>query len=682
MFTSPSDLHIDFETRSRIDLKERGLDVYANDKSTEVQCLCYAFGDGAIHLWTPFSGQIPADIKAHVDAGGTVVAHNANFEFAVWNAVLTRAGWPRLKIEQMRCTMAMCYAMALPGALEDAASALGIDQRKDIKGHRIMLQLCKPKADGTFHEYFSDKEKFEALYAYCRQDVAVERELYKRLPKLSPDEQRLWELDYAINARGVQVDLPRIEQALVVVAEEKARLDQRMRDLTDGAVGACTEATRLVKWLQTLGVNIDSVAKADVLDALKDEGLPSVAREALTLRREAAKASVAKLSAMKNRAGEDGRVRFTHQFHGAGTGRWAGRGIQTQNLPRGNLKPEQVEDAIAHLNDPIYLDILYGQPLTVVSSCLRGMITAAVGNDLLACDFSNIEGRVNAWLAGEEWKLQAFRDFDAIPETDKEAKALADIYVLSYAQAFGLTPAEAKPHRQLGKVQELALGYGGGVGAFQSMAKVYNVTVADEKADELKAAWRQAHPCIVQYWYDLEDAAIRAVTMGGKYTAGPRGREVIFKKSGSFLFCKLPSGRVLCYAYPEIRTVTTPWGADKEALTFMAVIDDNIRRKGKVLDDLRAKGKWQRISTFGGSLCENVVQAVARDMLVSAMGNLDALGYDTVMHVHDEVVLEFPESYPARTIDVVKSAMCKLPAWAAHLPLAAAGWRGKRYRKD
>jgi DNA polymerase len=401
-----------------------------------------------------------------------------------------------------------------------------------------------------------------------------------------------------------------------------------------------------------------------VLDALEGD-LPPAVEAALRLRREAAKSSTAKLVAMKERASSDGRVRGIHQYHGAATGRWAGRGIQAQNLPRGNLQPHEAEDAIDHLHDRTYIDVMYGQPLDVVSSCVRGMIVPAPGYELASIDFSAIEARVLAWLAGQESVLQIFQTHGKIYE-----HAAAGIYRVPMEQV-------TKAQRQIGKVSILALGYGGGVGAFQSMARNYNVKVDDAEADEIKAAWRAANPAIVQYWYGLENAAIAALTRGGKHSAGAKGREVTYVKSGSFLWCKLPSGRVLCYPYPEIRTVTTPWGAEKDALTYMTVVDPS--RKLKLLPDPNAKGQWQRISTYGGSLAENSCQSVARDLLADAMLRFQHCDANIVMHCHDEIVVEVKRG--ENKVAELEALMSELPTWAIGMPVSAEGWQRKRYGK-
>jgi len=654
--------HIDFESFSACELRYAGLDNYAKDPTTDVWCMAFAFGDQPVEIWTRQSlNGFASRVLHHVASGGIIVAHNAVFELAIWNNVcVPRYGWPPLKPEQVRCTMAMAYAMGLPGALENVAPALGLDIRKDAAGKRVMMQLAKPKVDGTFWSPEEAPEKFQKLYEYCKQDVEVERAIEKRMMKLSESEQNLWQIDYQINQRGVQIDLPSVHAAIALVESEKAALDAQIRFLTEGAVSGATDLACLKRWVRSRGVETEGMAKGDVLVLLAGD-LPADVRAVLELRREAAKSSTAKLIAMRDASSLDGRVRGLLQYHGAATGRWAGRRIQVQNLPRGFLKPHHVECAIRHISDRDYLDVMFGSPLDVVASCIRGMLVAALGHTLIDADFSNIEGRVLAWLAGEEWKVQAFRDFDAGIGTD--------IYVLSYAKAFNVAIEEAIPHRQLGKVQELALGYQGGVGAFQSMAKIYNVIVEDSRADEIKNYWREAHPKIQRYWYALEEAAIKAVSNPGhKFKAGAQGREVVFLKNGSFLWCRLPSGRALCYPYPRIGNMVTPWGADKEGLFYYKVDAE--------------KNRWQEVKTYGGSLAENITQAVARDILAEAIVRLESIGYNVVMHVHDEVVVELKTADPEKDLRAVEKIMAVIPDWATGLPLASAGWFGTRYRKD
>ena len=663
-------LHIDFETRSACDLKVAGLDNYAKHPTTDVWCMAFAFDAEGVLLWDQADCADAHDrdgVFHHVKSGSIVVAHNAAFELAIWNNVMVkRYGWPELKPEQVRCTMAMSYAMALPGALENAAAALGLAAQKDMAGSRIMLQLAKPKTTDplTWH---TDEAKIARLHAYCKQDVEVERQVEARLLPLSPAEQDLWLLDQRINNRGIYVDLPAVHAAIKIVEAEQARLNHEMRVVTKNAVATCNAVGQLGDWLKYRGVELDSVAKADVLDAL-DGDLPPDCRKALELRREAAKSSTAKLKKMVEVACSDSRIRNWAQFHGAGTGRWAHRNIQPGNLPRPKIPQQDIEfilDNIGRRDAAAFIDNLYGSVLDVISSCLRGFLTAAPGFDLIAADYSNIEGRTLAWLAGEEWKLQAFRDFDN--------GTGPDLYLVMAAAIYGVPVAtlnKKSPERQDGKTGELAFGYQGGVGAWRKMeSSAAGVERrSDDEVNTIKDKWRAKHPKIVGFWYDLEKAAVSAVRQPGVvFSAGHPARECKFIVKGSFLWCKLPSGRNLCYAYPVLKEKETPWGEMKEQVHYKCV--DSVTRK------------WGEASLYGGELSNNVTQAVARDLLAPGMTNLEKFDYPVVLHVHDEAVVEVPQSAPAHTLSHVEQIMKTLPAWADGLPVATEGWRGRRYRK-
>lgn len=662
-------LHADFETRSTVDLKKQGVFKYAGHPNTDVWCLAYAFDEEDVGLWLP-GMKPPARIVSHlILQDGPIIGHNVGFEWAIWNAILTkRYGFPALPIEQCYCTAAMAAAMALPRDLAGAAIATGLEVGKDMEGRRLMMQMAKPrkvKDDGSII-WWDDKARLDRLTEYCKQDVITERALEKRLVPLRSRERDLWLLDHKINSRGVKVDLPTVENAIELIGIVQEQLNEQIKQVTDGAVAKVTEAFNLAQWCTSRGVKMDSVDKEHVAAALYRKDLPDDVRGALLLRQEGAKSSTAKLNAMIAAASSDGRARDMFMFHGASTGRWSGMRIQLQNMPRPSRKFKEIEEIIdtvsADEEAVRVIQLLHGPVPTVISDCLRSLLIAEDGKDLMSADFSNIEGRVLAWLAEEHWKVKAFREFDA--------GTGEDLYKLAYARSFNVAIRKINDEqRQVGKVMELALGYGGGVGAFQNMAANYGVVVEDERADALKVAWREAHPNIKQFWYDLEGAAMAAIKSPGSVQVVGRIR---FRVAGSFLWCQLPSGRCLSYAYPKIKKKQMPWIDDrtgepavKDTVFFMGV--DSVTRK------------WGVNDTYGGKLAENVTQAVARDLLAEAMLRVDPLGYTVVMHVHDEIVTEVPEGFG--DLKEFEALMSELPPWAVGCPVAAAGWRGKRYRK-
>lgn len=340
-------LHGDFETRSTIDLKTQGAELYARHPSTDILCFGFKFDDEPTELIKK-SEPLPQRVFSHIQSGGLFVAHNAPFELAIWNHTCAKKyGWPILKPIQTHCTMAMAYAMALPGSLEKASAAMGIDQQKDMAGNRIMLQLSQPRevtpwGEEIWWDEVQFAEKYSRLYEYCKQDINVEAELYKRLMKLSASERRIWLLDQEINQRGIQIDISAAKKAMALVEFEQDRLNKEMNRLTGGEVKTCTANLSLASWIREQGVPTEGVAKDDVNKLLSQE-IPAKVRMALRLRQEAAKSSTAKLKAMLVRADENGRIRGIFQYHGAGTGRWAGRGIQPQNFPRPSIEQEEIE---------------------------------------------------------------------------------------------------------------------------------------------------------------------------------------------------------------------------------------------------------------------------------------------------------------------------------------------------
>lgn len=719
--------HIDFETRSVVDLKKAGIDIYAKHPTTDALCMAWCIDKGPVNLWV-LGDSFPKELKKAIDNGAIITAHNAVFEAFIWNYVcIPKYNWPPIPLSSFDCTMIKGYALGLPGHLANAALAAGLKMKKDLAGQRIMLQLCKPrngplancnacKGTGVAIRFAPTmiketcscvkwwpkrSKKYATLHQYCKQDIFVEREYDERILPLSKTEKSLWLLDQKINNIGVYVDRPAIQTALKIVEGEKIRLDDLMRKATKNQVATCNAAKSLKDWINTFNIYrgakyssdgppsqlkgqegkpkwlkgqkkiCQGVGKDIMLSMLELPKLPLAVKKAIEIRQEAAKSSTAKLKAMIDGASPDGRVRHCFQFNGAAsTGRWAGRRIQLHNMPRPTIKQDQIEDIVKALmlasnsstgrhnemfvdNVREYIDLFHGAPMIRIADCLRAMIKAPPGKKLIACDFSSIEGRGLAWLAGEEKKLSIFRGH-------------GKVYEATACQIYGLTNIDDvnKDQRLIGKVAELAFGYQGGVGACQSMAKVYFLKITDSKADEIKKAWRIANPNIVQYWYEVERAAINAAKYSGeKFAVGPNGRKVVFLKRGSFLFCRLPSGRAICYPYPKMQMVKTPWGEMKNALTYKG--EENYQFVTKV--------------AYGGLIAENITQAMCRDLLAEALVRVDAKGYPIIMHVHDEIVCETDKNFG--TLEEVERIMCEVPHWAKDMPIKAAGWVGERYRK-
>jgi len=404
------DLHIDFESKSAVDLRKCGVHVYAEDPTTDIHCMSYAFGEEEPEMWLP-GEPVPVRIFEHVESGGSMVAHNAAFEITIWREILVkRYGFPSAPAERWRCTMAQAYAMALPGALADAAGALGLDQTKDAAGHRIMMSMAKPRkvigllpaqrrvkatpdedgwqefigADGMplKVQWWVESERKAKLYAYCHQDVRTERALDKRLLRLRPQEQRLWVLDQKINDRGVFVDEKACRAAMVIVEKARAAANKEIREVSEFKVNATTAVAQILEYADKNGVEMPGLAKDQVTETLLRGDLPPKVRRVLDLRQIGSRMSVSKIQALINRMGKDGRAKGMLQYHAASTGRWGGRGFQPQNLKRPDIDQDTIEMLIGILRSDLKGDELFeafcvfvDDPIEALGNCIRGLIT-------------------------------------------------------------------------------------------------------------------------------------------------------------------------------------------------------------------------------------------------------------------------------------------------------------------
>ena len=637
---------LDFETRSESDLKSCGASVYASNPSTDIICMAWAIDKEEPELWLPFDS-FPDKVKTFILSGHEVYAHNYMFDRAIWNSVaIPKYGFSEIPDSQWRCSMAQAYWMGLPGSLEKAALAAGIDAKKDMKASRVMKRISQPRSVSDKGDviWWDDEAKLKTTYEYCLQDLRVTQQLIAATLPLPKAEIPVFELDREINDRGVKVDMVAVEVAIAVVDLEKIRLDTEMWEATAGFVSKCSEVGKLTSYIRKTGLEIEGVSKPAIEELLNRTNLPHAVRQVLLLRQESAKASTAKLEAMQARVGADGRI----------------RGAQLQNLRRSTLLTNsQIDEAIAMLtktdNPDKALESFFGPPMAVLADCIRGFLVPKSGYIFQAGDFSSIEARVLAWLAGEEKTLEVFRGHGKIYEAT--AGAIFNVHI----------DAVTKDQRQVGKTACLACGYGGGVGAFQKMAVNYGVKVSDEKAEIIKKRWREANPRIVRYWYDLDNAARVAIkNPGSKCRAGAAGREVTFLKNGTFLLCKLPSSRVLFYPYPKIEEVETPWGEMKFAVTYRA--------------ESSQTRQWERQNTFPGVFAEHCTQSLSRDLLAEAMLRMRNSGEKIVLHSHDEIVCE--TYLPHAQIEVLKRKMSEVPSWATGLPIEVKMWEGYSYRKE
>ena len=674
-------LHIDFESRGVVDLRKTGVHAYAEDPRTKI-FMCSVVDEGnKKSLWVnpkfipllpeghglPLIGKV--ELMDLIRDNKIIKAHNAQFERIMWQEIMVgRYGFDPIPFKKWICTAAKVAQYSLPRALGMAAQALGLTERKDSEGHRIMMKMSKPRKprkkeklenpdwENTVY-WYEIPEEFLFLCRYCVQDSVTEKEVDRALPYTSDYEQEVYMLDQKINDRGVYVDIDSIDNLLYKVEYQEGLYLKEIKELTGGFVTTAKQVAKMLSWLKGHGVLLPDLTALTVEDALT-WNIPDKCIRMLELRQSLSKSSIAKLRAMKNRASLDGRVRGSMLYHGASTGRWSGKGIQPQNLPRDSVEDvKEVDEIVASSVEVVNMN--YGCAIQAAVKCIRGVISAAPGHVLYCADYNAIEGRVLAWLAGEEYVLKNYRE-----HKDPYCVFASQIFSKPYEEIKEGHDNHIKEYSNMrfeGKTGELALGYSGWVNAIWQFAP----DMEEERAEIIARTWRSNRPLTVRLWKGLEDAAIQAVKT--KRTFAYRG--IYFGMRGDFLHIKLPSGRMLSYMSPKMVLKDTKYVKNKECVSFWGMNS--------------MTNQWSKQYTYGGKLAENVTQAVSADLLRFALFNAEEDEFPVVLHIHDEVVSEMSEDIQRiKTFDMFKESLLKTPTWAEGLPMAVEGWVGNRYRKE
>lgn len=661
-------LILDYETRSEADLKSLGAFEYAKHPSTEILCAGYKIENEPSKVWIPGrSKKSDREFFEAVRSANVIVCHNKMFEHCISEFVLPKYfGGPVRNFEHnlFRCSAAKAAMHGLPRDLERATRVLNLPIVKDMEGNRLMKKYMKPRPvwkkwklefdqgrafDWEMPQKYYDKaEELERIFEYCRTDIEAEYYLDGRLSDLPPTEQKIWEQNQRMNFRGLAVDIDTTKKIIDLIELKYSALTVKLRELTGGRVKTPNQRDVLLKWIRDMGVNMPNLTAESVGSALKDPLIDPCVREALEIRQALARASVKKYIALRTRAPE-GRLRDLALYHGAHTGRDTGTGFQPHNLPKGKIKntDRAIEDI--RVGDLDYIEMLYGDPFTVFASVVRGMIHATEGHRLFSADFNAIECRVLNWLAGQDSVL---RDFERG----------VDLYVK-------MANRVQSEDRQLGKTIELACGFGMGAQKFMQTSQAWGVNnglgVSEEFAQRAVKVYRASHPKVVNFWHTIERMVIGAVKYRGtkfKYQNGLL--TVAMPPDDDFLTITLPSGRKLFYFQPRIRLEATPWNEVMPKIYYWHI-------------DSKTK-QWVCGSTYGGKLTENIVQAIARDVMFEAALRAEKDGYIYLFSVHDEIITESKTG----NLAAYEGILMKRPEWAPNLPLVAKGWTDFRYRKS
>ena len=643
------ELSIDLESFSDVDLIKCGVYAYADSPAFEILLFAYSFDGGETQIIDLAQGEkLPAEVEEAIfDVSVTKTAYNANFE----RTCLSKHFGRYIPPESWHCSAVQAAMLALPRSLEDVGRVLGLDEQKMKEGKELIRYFCVPckptKANGgrTRNLPCHAPEKWELFKTYCKRDVDVEKSIRRKLHNfpIPESEMELYRLDQRINDRGVLVDMGLVEQAIACERLHKEVVTKRAYELT--GLENPNSVVQLKGWLGDMGMEAESLSKKAVAEMIAETD--GEVEELLRLRLLMAKTSVKKYEAMERSVCSDGRVHGMLMFCGANrTARWSGKIVQIQNLPKNYLPDLELARELVKQGRFEDIELLYDSTPNVLSELIRTAFIPKPGCRFVVADFSAIEARVLAWLSGEQWRLDVFTSH-------------GKIYEASASSMFHVPMEEitkGSPLRQKGKLAELGLGFGGAAGALISMGAL-DMGLTEDELPPFVAAWRKANPHITQFWWDVDAAAVKAVTEKQKTKVG----RIIFEYKSGILFITLPSGRKLSYVKPR-----------------MAV--NRFGRDGLTYEGISENKKWSRIETYGPKLVENIVQGTARDLLAEAMLRVEKKGYPIVMHCHDEIIAEVPEG--SGSVDEMCEIMAVRPAWAEGLPLRADGYECSFYQKQ
>ncbi len=653
---------LDYETRSRADLKKVGAYEYARHPSTEILCVSYGRLDSTLPplIWAPARNQFKGigGVLARAqflswltDQDAALVAQNAFFERMITQFVLGQA-FPEvlnIPIRRWHDTAALAATHALPRNLEGLGDALKLPIQKDPEGKKLIRRHCIPQkiTKKNANEWNDDPDGLTRLAEYCQTDTATERLVFHALPKLHPRERKIWCLNQKLNTRGLHVDRKLVGKIQNMIRMESKLLSRDFSSLSKGRFGP-NQRVKILDWLRSEGLPLENLQAKTVADALELSTSDRV-KTLLRIRQALSKTSTAKYLAFECRTRSDSRLHDYLLYHGASTGRDSGSGVQPHNFPRGTIKDMEWACRVLGTGDLEWVRALLGVPMAAFASALRGMIRATPGYELFCADFNAIEARVLFWLAGNDAGLTGFHE-----GRDLYREMAAKIYRVKLKD---VTPEQ----REVGKRAILGCGFGMGWKKFMQTCELFGTPVTPKLAKRAVEAYREEHSAVVTLWRNIERAAIMAVIHRKRVTIN----KTVWFVRGKFLYCELPSGRRLAYAYPSIRYEDTPWGEKAPRLYHWGV---NPKTK-----------KWENSGTYGGRLVENIVQATARDLMKEAELRVEGAGYRSLLTVHDEILAEREKGLG--NLEIFERLMAGIPTWAKGCPVKAKGWTGLRYRK-